>query len=62
MSDVKKGDQVTLKSGGPVMTVENIGDYSMSDGIENGAKCVWFYNNNPMSKVFDIDSIEIYRE
>jgi len=49
MSDIKKGDQVQLKSGGPIMTVQEIGDYSMSDGIENGAKCVWFDGNKPLN-------------
>ena len=59
MSDIKKGDTVRLKSGGPVMTVQIIGDYSMNHGIDNGAMCVWFDGNKPMEKVFDIDSLHI---
>jgi uncharacterized protein YodC (DUF2158 family) len=44
MSEFKKGDQVQLKSGGPVMTVSDLGDYSsgMSLGPEKGVKCIWF--------------------
>ncbi|MGH1438855.1 MAG: YodC family protein [Cellvibrionaceae bacterium] len=61
MSQIKKGDTVMLKSGGPIMTVQSIGDYSMS-GIENGVLCVWFDSNTPMEKVFDIDGLEIYRD
>jgi uncharacterized protein YodC (DUF2158 family) len=62
MSDIKKGDQVLLNSGGPIMTVQDIGDYAMSDGIENGAKCVWFDGSKPLDKVFDVEAIKIYRE
>lgn len=41
MSDIKIGDVVQLKSGGPAMTVQDLGEYS-SRGIDNGAHCVWF--------------------
>jgi uncharacterized protein YodC (DUF2158 family) len=41
MSSFNKGDQVKLKSGGPVMTVQSIGDYSPM-GPENGVSCTWF--------------------
>ena len=61
MSEIKKGNTVMLKSGGPIMTVQSIGDYSMS-GIENGVLCVWFDGNIPMDKVFDIDGLEIYKD
>jgi uncharacterized protein YodC (DUF2158 family) len=54
MSDIAKGDVVTLKSGGPKMSVEDTGDYLMSAGTENGAKCSWFDGGKPMEKVFDI--------
>lgn len=62
MNTIKKGDKVILKSGGPVMTVQNLGDYSMTAGIESGALCVWFDGNKPMEKIFDVDAIEVYRE
>ena len=37
MSEIKKGDRVQLKSGGPVMTVQSVGDYSMGSSVEDGA-------------------------
>jgi len=60
MSDIKKGDKVMLKSGGPIMTVQNIDDYSHSDGIENGLECVWFDDKQAMKKVFDVTVLEAY--
>jgi uncharacterized protein YodC (DUF2158 family) len=62
MSDIKKGDKVILKSGGPLMTIQIIGDYSMNHGIDKGALCVWFDGSKPMEKVFDTDTLEIYNE
>lgn len=62
MNEIKKGDRVILKSGGPLMTVQSLGDYSMSVGIEDGALCVWFDGNKPMQKVFDIQALEIYKD
>ena len=53
MSDeIKKGDVVRLKSGGPDMTVQNIADYS-NYGIEDGANCVWFDGKTKKQEVFD---------
>ena len=48
MSEIKKGDRVVLKSGGALMTIQGIGDYSMSNGIEDGALCVWFDGNKTL--------------
>ena len=39
--DIKKGDIVRLKSGGPKMTVVGIGKYGYYTE-EIGAKCQWF--------------------
>ncbi len=58
MSEIKKGNQVMLKSGSPLMTVQHVGDYSKS-GIESGALCIWFDNSKPMEKVFDVATLEI---
>lgn len=41
MSEFNKGDQVKLKSGGPVMTVQSTGDYAPM-GPEDGVSCTWF--------------------
>lgn len=60
MAEIKKGDRVQLKSGGPIMTVQNLGSYG---SVENGALCVWFdQKNNPMEKVFDVETLELYQE
>ena len=48
------GDVVQLKSGGPAMTVESVGDYSgVSAGPEDGVYCVWFQNGKKSASVFD---------
>lgn len=54
MSEIQKGDVVQLKSGGPRMTVQDIGDYGFSDSSTNGALCVWFEKNKAEEKVFDL--------
>lgn len=38
--EFKSGDLVRLKSGGPLMTVENVGERHMVDG--EAVWCVWF--------------------
>ncbi|WP_461483431.1 DUF2158 domain-containing protein [Porticoccus sp.] len=60
MRNFKKGDTVMIKSGGPIMTIQDLGDYSLSCGIENGAMCIWFIDQKPMEKVFDLDTLELY--
>ncbi|HEY3374981.1 MAG TPA: DUF2158 domain-containing protein [Candidatus Aquicultor sp.] len=50
MEEIKKGDVVMLKSGGPLMTVTEV-----------GAKCVWFDENKPMKEVFDKAILKIYK-
>lgn len=55
----KKGDVVVLKSGGPLMTVHNIGNYTM---VENGALCIWFEGAKRHEAVFDLEAIKIYSE
>jgi len=58
MSDIQKGDVVQLKSGGPVMTVKELGDYSESIvGIKDGVRCVWFDGQKPQEKVFDLSTL-----
>ena len=39
MENFQCGKQVQLKSSGPVMTVQEVGDYV---GINPGVLCVWF--------------------
>jgi uncharacterized protein YodC (DUF2158 family) len=54
MAEFNKGDVVVLKSGGPQMTVHNLGSYAHSGGPEDGALCVWFDKDRvPHERVFD---------
>lgn len=43
-----------LKSGGPLMTIENIGDYSGRPG----AFCIWFDKTEKKSGVFQLNTLE----
>lgn len=51
------GDVVVLKSGGPQMTVQNIGDYGPG-GPTLGALCIWFNNGKKEEDVFAIAGLE----
>jgi len=54
MAEFKKGDVVRLKSGGPLMTIQDFGDYSQSTlGIQDGVSCVWFWKDEQHQQVFD---------
>jgi uncharacterized protein YodC (DUF2158 family) len=55
---IKAGDVVRLKSGGPDMTVQDTGDYLMSGGTGNDAKCVWFDGKKRMIDIFAIEGLE----
>lgn len=51
MAEFKKGDTVQLKSGGPIMTIQDLGEY---DYIQDGAYCVWFTRGEKSADVFDV--------
>jgi uncharacterized protein YodC (DUF2158 family) len=62
MSEIKIGDVVRLKSGGPSMTVNKKGDFSPL-GPNPGVHCVWFDNKrNKQDDTFHEDTVEIYKE
>jgi len=58
MSEFSIGDVVVLKSGGPLMTIENIGDYTPN--ANPGVYCVWFDERTKMEEVFHLDAVELY--
>ena len=55
MAELKIGDVVLLKSGGPSMTVEEIGDYEF---VGRRAKCTWFEGKKRHSDLFVIETLE----
>ncbi|KOX63847.1 hypothetical protein AA303_17255 [Pseudomonas psychrophila] len=57
MSGFQKGDVVQLKSGGPKMTIQDLGDYGPT-GPEDGASCVWFEKDKRQDCVFDVDVLK----
>jgi len=61
VTEIKIGDTVRLKSGGPIMTVTDIGDpYSDS---KDHAWCTWFPSEvQSRTEVFKIETIEIAKK
>jgi uncharacterized protein YodC (DUF2158 family) len=53
---LKAGDKVQLKSGGPIMTIETIGKFGMGSQHDS-AKCVWFEKTKLMSGVFEFETL-----
>jgi uncharacterized protein YodC (DUF2158 family) len=59
MTGFTKGMVVQLVSGGPKMSVAEVGDYSPV--AEDGVKCVWFNEKNvKCDAVFDAAILEEY--
>jgi uncharacterized protein YodC (DUF2158 family) len=53
------GDVVELKSGGPKMTIEGIGEYrSMTNPGETQANCSWFEKNKKLQELFDLKALK----
>jgi uncharacterized protein YodC (DUF2158 family) len=53
--ELKVGDVVQLKSGGPKMTIEEIDNFG---GNHNQASCVWFEKSKRESHVFELTSLQ----
>ncbi len=58
MNEIKVGDKVRLKSGGPTMTVHIASLYLR----ESCTVCVWFEGNKRQEGEFDIAALEIVDE
>ncbi len=54
MEEFKAGEVVQLKSGGPPMTIKEIGHF----GVDYGALCQWFDGKGVKTELFSLPSIE----
>lgn len=62
MSAISKGMVVQLISGGPNMSVTNVGSYLSTGGPEDGVACVWFDDKNTKHEdVFDAAVLKEYK-
>jgi uncharacterized protein YodC (DUF2158 family) len=61
MNPFEIGEIVQLKSGGPLMTVHSIGDYSPT-GPNPGLLCVWFDDKKKVDDVFDPRAVDRYQD
>ncbi len=61
--EIKKGDVVTLKSGGPDMSVEEF-EWNAISGTFNNNKvdCVWFVDDELRKNTFDISVLKKVKE
>jgi len=57
MSTFNLGDVVQLKSGGPQMTIADVGDYSIDGSGEQSAKCIWFDGKKQNEHVFPLHTL-----
>lgn len=53
---LKVGDVVQLKSGGPRMTIDHIGKFGLGS-THDQARCVWFEGTKRMEHVFELPSL-----
>ncbi|TPE60543.1 DUF2158 domain-containing protein [Sandaracinobacter neustonicus] len=60
MTDFKPGDTVQLKSGGPIMTIDQIG--TRSGRPESAAWCQWFEKTKLETGVFPLTSLHLWEE
>ncbi len=56
MNEIKAGDVVQLKSGGPIMTVSSV---DLDQGGTLTAWCQWFEKNKPIGNSFPVTSLKI---
>jgi uncharacterized protein YodC (DUF2158 family) len=61
MTVIKSGDLVTLKSGGPTMTVDTVNTDIFDDDKITGVLCVWFAGDKLQRVRFDHRAIEPIR-
>ncbi len=54
--NLQPGDVVRVKSGGPKMTIDKIGQFGM--GSKEEARCVWFDGNKRVTDLFQLEILE----
>ncbi|MDD0974813.1 DUF2158 domain-containing protein [Pseudomonas fontis] len=61
MSNIVKGDLVTLKSLGPAMTVAEVKHQKVIFNVPESinAFCQWFDGDKPMEKWFDVEVLRL---
>lgn len=59
MNEIKPGDIVVLKSGGPSMTVESVA--TQTDLIKK-AKCTWFTGETKSSDTIAVVALKLVKE
>jgi uncharacterized protein YodC (DUF2158 family) len=57
-SNFQAGDVVTLKSGGPKMTTEKIGKFSVASTATDKTKCTWFEGTKKIDGVFELVTLQ----
>ena len=57
MSEIKIGDRVRLKSGGPVMTLSSF--FTNRQGVQDAASCTWFEGSKLNTDRFTLESLEL---
>jgi uncharacterized protein YodC (DUF2158 family) len=62
MPDITKGDVVQLKSGGPHMTVEQVGLLThFTDNVQR-AYCRWFMKDEPKEGAFPVHMLKLVED
>ena len=62
MPEFKKGDVVQLKSGGPKMTIDDIGEYGSGNSSHIRASCLWFDGGERKEGEFSLDTLAIAKD
>jgi uncharacterized protein YodC (DUF2158 family) len=58
MDELKQGDVVQLKSGGPSMTIKEIGQYTYGGSGPLSANCTWFDGKKVFSEFFPLHALQ----
>ncbi|WP_205881847.1 YodC family protein [Leeia aquatica] len=60
MAELKVGDVVQLKGGGPVMTIETIGINDSYGNYQGTCECSWFHNGERKKERFVMAALQHY--